>query len=173
MLSFSSFCFYLCSVQGSVEVTGLDHRPTVVEPVQGFKPTTFPSYIFHPADIPLLAKCDKYPNLFIFCYYHFLYLFIYVRNKGKSWQNALHTDGTRHQRASVNAALWARSACCSSSYSSQLTCVLHLAGQRQSLSSWWLKLTSLVFILMRICQLFQANLHEVISAVQQLRRWNN
>lgn len=169
MLSFSSFCFYLCSVQGAVEVTGLDHRPTVVEPVQGFKPTTFLSYIFHPAHIPLLTICDKYPNLFIFCYYHFLYFFIYVRNKGKSWQNVLHTDGTRHQRASVNAALWARSARCSSSYLSQLTCVLHLAGQRQSLS----KLTSLVFILMRIRQLFQANLHEVISAVQQLHRWNN
>lgn len=34
--------FYLHSVQEAVEVMGLDHRPTVVQPVQGFKPCIFP-----------------------------------------------------------------------------------------------------------------------------------
>lgn len=66
--------------------------------------------------------------------------------QGKSWQTVPPTNGTRHERASVNSDLWAGSARYISSYLSQLTCVLRLTGQRQSLSTWWPKLTPLVFI---------------------------
>lgn len=77
VLSLASFCFYLCSFQEAVEVMGLDQMPTVVEPVQGFKPSC-PAF-FHPAHVllaHLIIKHGKYPNVFIFCYCHFLFFYI-------------------------------------------------------------------------------------------------